>query len=189
MEFLNACTLGTSTLVPGSDWRYVNELLSATEDEFGSSPSPEKDPLSTSRSRPEFHILLVEDNKADVFLIREAIGSSHLSAELRVVSDGEAAIQLIDDLDANDANWCPSLFLLDLNLPKKSGLDVLRHIRQSRRCGQAAILIITSSDSESDRAKTAQLGANGYFRKPSGYDAFIQLGEVIREMLTGLRET
>jgi chemotaxis family two-component system response regulator Rcp1 len=123
-----------------------------------------------------------------VFLIREAIEASLLSAELRVLSDGEAAIQLIDAIDANDDNWCPSLFLLDLNLPKKTGIDVLRHIRRSRRCSQAAILIITSSDSESDRAETAQLGANGYFRKPSSYDAFIRLGEVIREMLGGERE-
>ena len=128
-------------------------------------------------------ILVVEDNKADVFLLREALEAAGVLADLDVASDGERAVDLISRTDTDGNVRCPSLILLDLNLPKMSGIEVLEHLRQSPRCREARVLIVSSSDSEQDRARTAKLGVDGYFRKPSGYDAFMKVGEVVRDLL------
>ena len=130
------------------------------------------------------HILLAEDNKADVFLIREAIKLANVSADLHVVSDGEKAVAFIDAAESDDHAPCPTLILLDLNLPKKNGLEVLQHVRSTRKCAGALVLIITSSDSERDRQETSRLGASGYFRKPSGYNDYLKLGEVVKNLLS-----
>ncbi len=128
-------------------------------------------------------ILIVEDNKADVHLLREAIDAAGILADLNVISDGEKAIEFIDQIDNGNAP-CPALVLLDLNLPRRTGSEILEYLRRSQRCHAALVLIVTSSDSEKDRAKTASLGANGYFRKPSNYEAFLKVGEVMKKMLS-----
>ena len=126
---------------------------------------------------------MVEDSKTDVFLIREAIANAQVKADLHLVSDGEAAMQLFDSADADANAPCPALILLDLNLPKTSGRDVLRHLRGSTRCRNAAVLIVSSSDAANDREDAAELGANGYFQKPSDYYEFMRLGELVKKLL------
>ena len=106
-----------------------------------------------------------------------------MAANLYVVSDGEGATRFIEAADSYDQAPCPVLILLDLNLPRKTGLEVLQHIRQSKKCANALVLIVTSSDSQNDRDATTLLGANGYFRKPSSYDEYLKIGEVVRELL------
>jgi CheY-like chemotaxis protein len=125
----------------------------------------------------------VEDNPADVFLVREAIAAYQVPADVVVIRDGEEAIRLISRADADDNAPCPELFLLDLNIPTKNGEEVLAHIRKSVRCRKTPVVIMTSSDSPRDRAAAQSLGANRYFRKPSDYDAFLMVGEIINEML------
>lgn len=127
--------------------------------------------------------MLVEDNPADVFLVHEAIAAHNIPANIVVIRDGEEATRLIGRADADNDVPCPELFLLDLNIPTKNGEEVLAHIRKSVRCGKTPVVIMTSSDSPRDRAIAQSLGANRYFRKPSDYDAFLAVGEVIKEML------
>ena len=127
----------------------------------------------------------MEDNKADVFLLREAIRSAKIHAQLHIVHDGDKAIEFIERAEADESVARPAIILLDLNLPRKSGMEVLRHVRNSRRCADALVIIVTSSDSENDRLETARLGASRYFRKPSSYEAFIRIGEIVRDMLEG----
>jgi len=124
----------------------------------------------------------VEDSKADLFLIREAITASKIDAALHIVYDGNQAIDFIDQVDVASVP-CPDLVLLDLNLPKKDGTEVLRHMRASSACKNALVLIVSSSDSESDREAAKTLGFIGYFRKPSAYAEFMKLGPIVREML------
>jgi len=126
-------------------------------------------------------VVLVEDNKTDVFLVKEAIQAHHLNVALQVIDDGERAINYVEDLDHRDDAAPPKLFLLDLNLPKRGGCEVLAHIRQSRKCARVPVVIVTSSDLE--RSQTAELGATDYFRKPAGYEAFLAIGRVIRNLL------
>jgi CheY-like chemotaxis protein len=76
------------------------------------------------------------------------------------------------------------LFLLDLNLPKKSGGQILERVRQSPTCAQVPVVILTSSDSQRDKTQAADLKATGYFRKPSRLDDFMKLEPYIRDLLT-----
>jgi len=128
-------------------------------------------------------IVLIEDSQTDVFLVKEAIAAHRLDVELHILEDGEQATGFIARIESDENAACPRLFLLDLNLPRTSGFEVLSRIRQSERCASVPVLVVTSSDAEKDRAESAALGATAYFRKPSGYEAFLKLGEIIHELL------
>ena len=131
---------------------------------------------------------MVEDNAADVFLIREALRTRGISAELQVVKDGEQATRFFDEADKDETSPCPELMILDINLPRMNGGQVLEHMRQSRRCGQACVIVVSTSDSPQDREEMHRLGANGYFRKPSDYDEFLKLGDLVRDLFGGAAE-
>jgi chemotaxis family two-component system response regulator Rcp1 len=128
----------------------------------------------------------VEDNRADVFLIRESIQIAGVDANLHVVPDGDKAIHFFELAESDPVSPCPVLVILDINLPKKQGREVLHHLRQSGRCGEAAVLVVTSSDSERDRDEMSQLGVCGYFRKPSEYEEFMKLGQLVKGLLKEL---
>lgn len=128
-------------------------------------------------------ILLIEDNPMDVFLVKEAIADRGLQVELEVMTDGAEATAFIARIDADPNVPRPDLFLLDLNLPRTTGLEVLGRVRRSQRCASVPVLIMTSSSAERDRATTAALGATAYFCKPSGYEAFLRIGDLIQTLL------
>jgi two-component system, chemotaxis family, response regulator Rcp1 len=180
---------------PGSVWPFANESWIGIMAGFGSNRPPDKDPISNSPSPSESAagagrplILVVEDNKGDVFLIREAIRAAELDAELYIVQDGERALRFIEQVDANESLACPRLVIMDINLPKKQGGEVLEQMRKSRRCADAVTIVVTSSDSDKDREAMAKLGAREYFRKPSQYDDFMKLGDVIKRLLSEVPE-
>jgi DNA-binding response OmpR family regulator len=125
----------------------------------------------------------VEDNQADVFLIREAIDTARLAAEIHVVYDGEQATRYCVDVNSDDGLPAPAMVILDINLPKKQGGKVLEEMRKTPRCKNALVLVVTSSDSDADRAEMARLGANGYFRKPSDFEGYMKLGGIVKELL------
>ena|SRR5579883_2931726 len=128
------------------------------------------------------HILVIEDNKADVFLIREAIREAQLEVELHVVHDGDKAIRFLADA-GSDGVPCPDLVILDINLPRKSGDEVLEQMRSMPKCAAAPVIVVTSSSSDQDRREMARLGADAYFSKSSEYDEFMQLGQVVSRLL------
>ncbi len=134
-------------------------------------------------SEPRFHIVLVEDTEPDVFLIREALERDGLEFELEVLDDGEKAVDFIDRIDQDPAIRRPNLLLLDLNLPKKSGGQVLERVRQSPACADVPVVVLTSSDSPMDKARAAQYKATEYFKKPSKWDEFMRLGPLVRDLL------
>jgi chemotaxis family two-component system response regulator Rcp1 len=125
----------------------------------------------------------VEDNEADVFLILKAIEAKKLPIALHVVRDGEQAVRYFDEADGDVSAPCPTLVILDINLPKKQGSEVLKHMRRSRRCANALVIAVSTSDSARDREQMTELGANGYFRKPSEYAAFMKLGDLVKRLL------
>jgi chemotaxis family two-component system response regulator Rcp1 len=98
------------------------------------------------------------------------------------LTDGENAIQFIRSLNADGAE-CPDLVILDLNLPKRPGREVLQCVRQSATCGQVPVLILSSSDAQEERAEAMHLGASQYIRKPFRLEEFIRLGVVFKAML------
>jgi CheY-like chemotaxis protein len=129
-------------------------------------------------------LLLVEDNSADVFLVEQAIEFHQVPVRLVVAEDGEQAWRYLENLAANPDLPCPDVVLLDLNLPKRSGAEVLEELRKSSRCPDMPVIVLTSSDSAYDRQRAASLGANRYFRKPTSYREFLEIGAILKEVLT-----
>jgi CheY-like chemotaxis protein len=127
-------------------------------------------------------VLVAEDNQADIFLLEEAVREHKVPANLTVVGDGQEAIEHIESID-REAVPPPRLVLLDLNLPRRNGLEVLERLRQSPKLRDVPVIIITSSDTRHDRERTAQLGVVRYFRKPSDYKQFLQIGVLLNEVL------
>ena len=126
-------------------------------------------------------ILLAEDNRGDVLLIREALKEHRIEYELVVISDGAEAIQYIDGIGNGQGTACPDVLLLDLNLPKADGFRVLEHFRNNPSCSGKPVVIVTSSDAPRDRESAMRFGAARYFRKTSEIDEFMQLGAVVKE--------
>jgi DNA-binding response OmpR family regulator len=125
----------------------------------------------------------VEDNPADAGLVRRALEKHGVDGELIVISDGETAIAFIQALDA-EAAPCPDLAIVDLNLPKKPGREVLARMRQSERCRHTPVVILSSSDAERDKADAVRFGASRYIRKPSKLDDFLDLGLIFKAVLS-----
>ncbi len=136
---------------------------------------------ATDGNMTKLTLLLVEDNPADVFLVREALREESLDCDLEVVDDGEQAILFVERVDAG-AQALPDLLLLDLNVPRFGGEQVLERLRQSRVCAGIAVVVITSSDSPRDRQRAADLGATEYFRKPANLEEFMALGKLVRRL-------
>ncbi|MCU1328957.1 MAG: response regulator receiver protein [Bryobacterales bacterium] len=150
-------------------------------------------PSSTLRSRGKpapgeqqrYVLLVAEDNLPDALMVREAIASEKLPLEVFVVADGRSAIEFIVRAETDASAPCPDLLLVDVNLPKNDGFDVLRRLRASQNCGGVPAVVMTSSDSPADRASAAALGA-AYFRKPLSYDEFLKLGALLKGVLDGI---
>jgi CheY-like chemotaxis protein len=175
---------------PVLDWPSASELWTGTMAGSGSSRNPDMDQPSISHSRHDvsstdipYNVLIVEDDDSDLFLIQEALGCTRLPLTIQAVKDGEQAIRFFDMVDADPALSCPALVILDINLPKRQGGDVLENMRQSRRCASAPVIVVSTSESPRDRQRMASLGANRYFRKPSDYEEFMKLGDIARTLL------
>jgi|SRR5579883_234100 len=128
--------------------------------------------------------LLAEDNRADALIIQEAIEVYGLPMDLHIVEDGQKAFDFIQAAEDDSYAPCPQVLILDLNLPKRTGKEVLQRVRRSDKCRAIPVLVVTSSDSTHDRAEAAELGAHHYFRKPSSYDEYLKVGEVLRDILS-----
>lgn len=136
-------------------------------------------------------ILLAEDNDGDVFLVRRALEKRGLTHELVVAHNGEEAMIWLDAHTGQNANHedqekrnpIPQLILLDLNLPRIDGGQLLSHIRKSDAFSRTPVIVLTSSDSPKDRQMAMELGANLYFRKPTDLASFMDLGRIVEETL------
>ena len=115
-----------------------------------------------------------------MFLIEEAIAATELPVSVHIAENGERAIQFFDRADRLSNAPCPALVILDINLPKKPGQEVLRHLRESPKCGKARVIVVSTSNSEGDRQRMAGLGADNYFPKPSDYAEFMKLSDLIK---------
>jgi two-component system response regulator len=122
-------------------------------------------------------ILLVEDNPDDQLLTRIAFGKAHLGNELVVVGDGVAALDYLwarGEFAARDPRELPALVLLDLNMPKLSGFEVLDQIRHHPATAALPVVVLTSSAQDEDVIRSYRNGANSYIRKPVELEAFIK---------------
>lgn len=123
-------------------------------------------------------ILLVEDNPDDEILTIDALHANNIGNPVVVARDGVEALDYVfgrGAYDGRDIFDQPAIILLDLNLPKIDGLEVLRQIREEERTRLQPVAILTSSIEEEDRIKGYELGANSYVRKPVDFDEFIRV--------------
>lgn len=128
-------------------------------------------------------VLLVEDNPTDVFVIKEAIERCELDLNLQIASDGQDALHYLQTLEKTEGSVCPALVLLDLNIPKLGGIEILRRLRNGSCCNRTPVIVVTSSTAEADRIAVQRLGAEAYFRKPTSLSAYMELTKLIKELI------
>jgi two-component system, chemotaxis family, response regulator Rcp1 len=128
-------------------------------------------------ARPPLEVLLVEDNPADVRLTIEALKDAKVPTRLHVARDGVEAVRLLRD----DTGLVPrpDLILLDLNLPRKDGREVLAEVKKDETLRHIPVVILTTSQAEQDILQSYRLGANAFVTKPVEIDHFF---EVVRSM-------
>ena len=127
-------------------------------------------------------IVLVEDNPGDVRLLQLALRQAGVVCDLRVLQDGEEGMALARR-EGTHAGRVPDLIVLDLNLPKHDGLEVLAALHAAPALRSVPVVVFSSSTSPLDRARVAELGAAGFLSKPPDLDAFLAVGDVLRSML------
>jgi len=122
-------------------------------------------------------LLLVEDNPRDVRLIQRAFDKTALPHDLRVVSDGDIALSYLDASCDTESSRTPrpDLILLDLNLPRLDGHEVLRHCKQDDRLKQIPIVVLTTSGYDDDIRRAYEAGANAYLLKPVEFARFTEM--------------
>ncbi len=127
------------------------------------------------------NVLLVEDSPGDVRLTREAFRDADPVVHLHVASDGVEAMALLRQEGEHRASPRPDLILLDLNLPKMDGREVLVHIKENDSLKTIPTIILTTSEAEADIVKSYELQANVYLNKPVQLDAFESLVKSIND--------
>ena len=121
----------------------------------------------------------------DVFVMGEVLRECGIEYRLQVARDGERARVVLGLAGGEQEGMCPDLILLDLNLPKLSGVELLAELRASSRHRHIPVVIVTSSHSEEDREAVRDLNPIAYFSKPSTLAGFMELGKIICEALSG----
>ena len=125
----------------------------------------------------DYEVLLVEDNPNDVELTLRAFKKSNLENKVHVVKDGEEALEFIfatGRYPDRDINFPPKVILLDLKLPKVSGIEVLRKIKSDERTRTIPVVVVTSSQESQDIEECYKLGVNSYIQKPIEFENFVK---------------
>jgi two-component system response regulator len=133
-------------------------------------------------------ILLVEDNPGDVRLTQEALKENKIRNNLHVTKDGVDAMHFLRKINGYKDAPRPDLILLDLNLPKKDGREVLTEIKTDEELRSIPVVILTTSADEDDVAKAYQMYANCYVRKPIDLNRFIEVVKVIENFWLSIVE-
>ena len=116
--------------------------------------------------------------------MQRAIATTNLPAHVRVLTDGGEALAALHAAD-EQGEPCPDLLILDINMPRQSGMAVLDYLKATQRCRNTVVIVATTSQSETDRQRVLALGATAYFSKPSGYEEFMKLGDLLKTLFSG----
>ena len=136
---------------------------------------------AASQSSRPVEVLLVEDNPADVRLTQEAFKEGKVRNNLNVVPDGVEALRYLRQENGYDKSPTPDLILLDLNLPKQDGREVLAEIKQDKELRKIPVVVLTTSQAEEDIMKSYSLHANCYISKPVDLNQFIKVVNTIED--------
>jgi two-component system, chemotaxis family, response regulator Rcp1 len=136
--------------------------------------------MNPKLSRP-VDILLVEDNPGDVRLTQEAFRDARIEVRLSVVMDGEEALNYLYRRGQYAEVTRPDIILLDLNIPKKDGREVLQEIKRDESLRYVPVVVLTTSNAEQDIVRTYNLNVNAYINKPVDFDRFFEIVQKIEE--------
>jgi chemotaxis family two-component system response regulator Rcp1 len=136
-----------------------------------------------------FQILLVEDNAGDIYLFRKMLENADFNFELIVIEDGAEALAFARQEGKYAGSPVPDLALLDLNLPKYDGIEVLKAMRHSSHLSKVPVVITSTSASPHERAETERLGIERYIMKPPDLEGFLQIGTVVKALLLSRRRS
>jgi CheY-like chemotaxis protein len=131
-------------------------------------------------------VLLVDDDPGDVLLVREAFEDNKVGNLLSVVSDGVEALQYVRGEGSHAGAMRPDLILLDLNLPRKSGIEVLAEIKADPSLSTIPVIVLTTSEAEEDIVRAYKLHANAYITKPVDFEQFTRIVHQIDDFFIGL---
>jgi CheY-like chemotaxis protein len=126
-------------------------------------------------------ILLVEDNPDDVVITQRALQRSRVANELHITRDGQDALNFLERAGEWTGAPRPDLILLDVNLPRANGMEVLEHIRSKPELSVIPVIMLTASDREEDVVRSYQLGSNTYIQKPVEFEKFLRALDVLGE--------
>jgi chemotaxis family two-component system response regulator Rcp1 len=126
------------------------------------------------------HILVAEDNPADIYLIQEALREHGVDCDVLVLKDGAEALRYVSQFDKDPSTFCPELFILDLHLPKHDGEEILALLRTSERCGKVPVIVMSSSDAPSHQNIAGRHESVQFFRKPRDLSQFMEIGTIVR---------
>lgn len=129
--------------------------------------------MISTKAEKEFEILLVEDNPGDIRLIVETLKAGVIPHNISIVKDGEEAMRYLSEKSKEEQPFLPDVILLDLKLPKKSGMDVLEELKNNKKLKDIPVVVLTSSESPDDMVKAYEKKANLYVTKPIDLDRFI----------------
>ncbi len=136
-----------------------------------------------------FHILLVEDNPGDVYLFKLALTRAGLAAEVTHLADGELGLSYVRREPPYERSRLPDLAVLDMNLPKRTGAEVLEAMRLNPDFAQVPVVMMSSSALARDQASNQKLAHTQYLTKPSDLAEFLRIGELVKEILCGAAES
>jgi two-component system, chemotaxis family, response regulator Rcp1 len=128
----------------------------------------------------KIEVLLIEDNAGDVRLLEEAFRELKANVNLQVAKDGAEGLQMVIPDAQSKTSWHPDIILLDLNLPKVNGHDVLARIKSDPQICRIPVIVLTSSRAESDVRRAYESHANAYLKKPSTLDGLISAAQQIK---------
>src|SRR5580704_97256 len=131
-------------------------------------------------------VLLVDDDPGDVLLVREAFEDNKVGNLLFVVNDGVEAMRYVRGEGAHSGAMRPDLILLDLNLPRKSGIEVLAEIKGDPSLSTIPVIVLTTSEAEEDIVGAYKLHANAYITKPVDFEQFTRIVHQIDDFFIGL---
>ncbi len=132
---------------------------------------------------------MIEDNGSDVFLLERALNQQNVLFEMTRLADGGQALAFIRREGAYGDAPIPDLILVDLNLSKYDGEDILREIHNAKHLARALVCAWSSSESRRDRTRLMDLGVTQFISKPSGLDQFMDIGKLIKGLLAGHSNT
>jgi two-component system, chemotaxis family, response regulator Rcp1 len=142
--------------------------------------------MSSSGRRKSIEILLVEDNRADSELAREVLREADIESSLSVVRDGEEAIAFLRQEDGYADSSRPDLVLLDLNLPRKDGRELLAEMKADTALRRIPVIVLTASAADRDVAYAYDHHVNAYLTKPTDLDSFVHAVKLIEAFWLGV---